>query len=230
MRHGRCRRVHCPRARAGRTRASRLRTVDLDPFLAAGDLLYDGPWLAERLAAIAPFLEQQPDAIHPITRAVILEAARYSAVDAFNAEYRRRELALRPPPRGLDVDAIALPSVPAIPTLADVAADPIGVNARLGRFSTFVNLLDLCAVAVPGGLLPSGLPIGFTLVAPACSDRFLLSLAHRYQQMVDRPLGAVGSGPSRRCDEWLTRSTRVAAGVGAARRRRRPSERATAQR
>ena len=78
-----------------------------------------------------------------------------------------------------------------IPTLEMVAADPIGVNARLGQFSTFVNLLDLCAVAVPGGRLPSGLPVGFTLIAPALSDRLLLSIAHQYQSMVDRPLGAL---------------------------------------
>ncbi len=65
------------------------------------------------------------------------------------------------------------------------------MNARLGRFSTFVNLLDLCAVAVPGGMLPTGLPVGFTLVAPACSDRFLLALADDYQRLVDRPLGAL---------------------------------------
>ena len=108
------------------------------------------------------------------------------------------------------VDAIVVPSLPTIPTLADVAADPIGVNARLGQFSTFVNLLDLCAVAVPGGMLPSGFPVGFTLIAPALSDLFLLSLADQYQQMVDRPLGALDVG------------------IGSTdRRRRRPSARPT---
>ncbi len=82
--------------------------------------------------------------------------------------------------------------MPTIPTIEQVAADPIGLNTRLGLFSTFVNLLDLCAIALPGGLLPSGLPVGFTLVAPACSDRFLLSLGDDYQRLVDRPLGALG--------------------------------------
>ncbi len=168
-----------------------LRRVDLDAFLSAGELLYGGPWIAERYAAVGQFIEDHPDEVHPTTRAIILDARRFDAAAVFAAEYRRRELALTAARVWLDVDAIAVPSLPGVPTLADVAADPIGANARLGQFSTFVNLLDLCAVAVPGGMLPSGFPVGFTLVAPACSDRFLLSLAHHYEQMVDRPLGAV---------------------------------------
>ncbi len=137
-------------------------------FLAAGALLYDGPWLAERHAAVGRFIEQHPDDVHPITRSIILGARRFNAADAFAAEYRRRELAIDGRRRrGVDVDAIVVPSVPTDPDAREVAADPIGVNARLGQFSTFVNLLDLCAVAVPGGMLASGFPVGFTLIAPA---------------------------------------------------------------
>ena len=168
-------------------------TVDMAPFLAAGALLYDGPWLAERHAAVGRFIEQHPDEIHPITRSIISDAGRFDASDAFTAEYRRRELVRASASTWSGVDAIVVPSLPTIPTLDDVAADPIGVNARLGKFSTFVNLLDLCAVAVPGGLLPTGVPVGFTLIAPALSDLFLLTLADQYQQMVDRPLGALAA-------------------------------------
>jgi allophanate hydrolase len=166
------------------------REVDLSGFLAAGALLYDGPWLAERHAAVGRFIEQHPDEIHPITRSIISDASRFDASEAFAAEYRRRALAGSVAAAWLDVDAIVVPSLPLVPTLEMVAADPIGVNARLGQFSTFVNLLDLCAVAVPGGKLANGVPVGFTLIAPALSDLFLLSLAGEYQQMVDRPLGA----------------------------------------
>jgi len=171
----------------------RLRQVDVGPFLDVGDLLYDGPWLAERDATVGEFIDAHAADVHPITRDIISGARRFSATDMFRAEYRRRELARQAATVWVDVDAIVVPSVPTVPTLVDVEADPIGINARLGMFSTFVNLLDLCAVAVPGGLLASGLPVGFTLVAPACSDWFLLDLADRYQRMVDRTLGATGS-------------------------------------
>ncbi|MET0908671.1 MAG: allophanate hydrolase [Ilumatobacteraceae bacterium] len=172
----------------------RFREVDLDPFFAAGELLYDGPWVAERHAAVGRFIEQHPDDVHPVTRSIISDASRFDASEAFAAEYRRRRLALRAAATWAEVDAIVVPSLPTIPTIADVAADPIATNARLGQFTTFVNLLDLCAVAVPGGMLPSGLPVGFTLIAPALRDLFLLALADQYQQMVDRPLGALDVG------------------------------------
>ena len=192
MRRGARRSVREAHRRAGDPRCH-LRRVDLGPFLEAGALLYEGPWLAERHVGVGPFIEDHPDDVHPITRSIILGATRFSAADAFAAEYRRRELAIRAAAAWRDVDAIVLPSVPTIPTIEQVAADPIGLNTRLGQFSTFVNLLDLCAIALPGGLLPSGLPVGFTLVAPACSDRFLLGLGDDYQRLVDRPLGALGA-------------------------------------
>jgi allophanate hydrolase len=170
-----------------------VRRIDLRPFLEAGALLYDGPWLAERHAAVGQFIDEHPDDVHPITRSIIMGAGRFTAADAFAAEYRRRELVIETASTWRDVDVVVVPSVPTIPTIDEVAADPIGLNARLGRFSTFVNLLDLCAVAVPGGKLPTGIPVGFTLVAPACSDLFVLALADDYQRFFDRPLGALGA-------------------------------------
>ncbi len=133
----------------------RLRPIDVGPFLEVGDLLYDGPWLAERDAAIGEFLDAHPTEVHAVPRDIITGGRRFSARDLFRAEYRRRELAQRAATAWAGVDAIVVPSVPTVPTLAAVEADPIGINTRLGLFSTFVNLLDLCAVAVPGGFLPS---------------------------------------------------------------------------
>jgi len=175
----------------------RLRQVDLRPFLAVGDLLYDGPWVAERLAAVGGFIAAHRDDVLPLTRSIIEGAARFGAVDAFAAEYRRRELALEAATTWSAVDALVLPSVPGIPTLAEVAADPVGENVRLGRFATFVNLLDLCAVAVPGGFTTAGHPAGFTLVAPALHDHYLLGLTDAYERMVDRPVGALPGVPVR---------------------------------
>jgi allophanate hydrolase len=181
----------------------RLRPVDLQPFLAVGDLLYDGPWVAERLAAVGSFIEAHPDDVLPVTRSIITGAARFGAVDAFAAEYRRRTLALEAAAAWATVDAIVVPTVPRIPTVAEVAADPVGVNMALGRYTTFANLLDLCAVATPGGFTAAGRPAGFTLLAPACHDRFLLGLADAYERLVDRPAGALGVRPERRAVQPL---------------------------
>ncbi len=154
--------------------------------------MYDGPWVAERLAAVGDFVDAHPDDVLAVTRSIIMGARRFSAADAFRAEYRRRELAMATARVWDVIDVLCLPSVPGVPTLDDVAADPFGANARLGRFSTFVNLLDLCAVATPGGFTgtgAAGLPAGFTLVGPACTDRLLLTLAGQYHDVhgSDRP-------------------------------------------
>jgi allophanate hydrolase len=132
-----------------------------------------------------------------VTRSIITGAARFGAVDAFAAEYRRRTLALEAAVAWATVDALVVPTVPRIPTVAEVAADPVGVNMALGRYTTFANLLDLCAVATPGGFTMAGRPAGFTLLAPARHDRFLLGLADAYERLVDRPAGALGSRPER---------------------------------
>ncbi len=182
---------------------ARVNVVDMAPFLAVGDLMYDGPWVAERLAAVGDFIEGHPDDVLAVTRAIILGARRFSADDAFRAEYHRRELAIATAGVWDEVDVLCVPSVPGVPSLDDVVADPVGVNARLGRFSTFVNLLDLCAVATPGGFTSHGgagrLPAGFTLIGPACTDRLLLALAGQYQEThgSDRALGALQRGRPR---------------------------------
>lgn len=169
-----------------------VREIDFMPFLAAGALLYAGPWIAERFAAVGGFIEAHPDEVLEVTRKIILEASAYSATDAFANEYRRRELLAEAAAATADVDLIVVPSIPTVPSVEQVRVEPVSVNTRMGRFSTFVNLLDLCAVAVPGGFGPTGIPVGFTLIGPPCADRRLLDLARQYQRVFDRPLGALG--------------------------------------
>jgi allophanate hydrolase len=171
--------------------------VDVAPLLAIGALLYQGPWVAERLAGVGDFLAQHPAAGLPLTRGIIERAAAYTAVDAFRAGYRLRELCRDARPTWDVVDALVLPSVPRIPTVADVEAAPLAVNAELGLFSTFVNLADLCAVAVPGGRTVAGLPVGFTLVAPAGHDRALLAVVAEHQASVGTAVGADVADPPR---------------------------------
>jgi allophanate hydrolase len=154
--------------------------VDLDPFLETGRLLYDGPWVAERYAVAGEWLARGGPGIDPAVREIVLGGRAWSAVDVFRAQEQLAGLRQWADATWLGIDTLLLPTAPFHPTHADVAADPIGVNARLGTFTTFANLLDLCAVAVPAGTRSDGLPFGVTLLAPAFHDTALLDLAARW--------------------------------------------------
>jgi allophanate hydrolase len=151
--------------------------VDLDPFLEAGRLLYAGPWLAERRAVVEACAEGDLD---PSVRSAVASGARWSAADVFRAQETLAALAARTAETWAGIDVLLVPTAPTHPTLAEVAADPLGVNDRLGTFTTFANLLDLCAVALPATPRPDGMPFGVTLLAPAFADAALLDLAARW--------------------------------------------------
>ena len=157
----------------------RMVEVDLSAFLEAALLLYEGPWVAERIAAFGDFVTAHPDAVDPVVRQVVDAGHGYSAVDAFRGADHLRRLRRRAEQVTEDVDLLALPSVPTVPTLQEVAADPLGPNARLGTFTNFVNLLDLAALAVPLDPRGDGLPAGVTLVGRACTDPWLRQLGAR---------------------------------------------------
>ncbi len=167
--------------------------IDLAPFVAAAELLYGGPWVAERHAAIRALFDRRPDALLPVIRRIVGEAARYSATDAFEAAYRLATLRRASEAAWASCDALLLPTAGTIYTRAEVAADPLGPNTRLGRYTNFVNLLDLAAIAVPSAFRPDGLPFGVTFVAPAGTDRWLCDLGAAWQQATALPLGATGA-------------------------------------
>ena len=150
--------------------------VDVTPLLEAADLLYAGPWLAERWLAFGDRMDDDP-AVDPTVRDIVRRGAAITASDAFAGFARLAELARSAEPLWSRLDALLLPTTPTHPTLAAVAADPIGVNSTLGRFTNMANLLDLCGVAVPGPLRADGLPFGVQLLAPAGHDQSLLDLA-----------------------------------------------------
>jgi allophanate hydrolase len=161
--------------------------VDVGPFLAAARLLYESAFLAERLAAFGHLLDG--DQVDPTVRQIVLGARRFSGADAFSALHELARLRRAADQVFLGADAVLLPVTPGHPTLADVAADPIGTNSRLGTFTNMANLLDLSAVAVPAGTRPDGLPFGVQLLAPAFADRPLLDLAARWTgEPVDPPV------------------------------------------
>ncbi|MEO6021950.1 MAG: allophanate hydrolase [Burkholderiales bacterium] len=168
--------------------------IDFADFLETARLLYGGPWVAERYQAIRPFIERQPGSLHDITRTITLAAQSYTAADTFAALYRLQELKRRTAGIWKHIDVLVTPTAGTIYTIADVLNDPIKLNSNLGYYTNFMNLLDLCGVAVPAGFLGNGLPFGVTFGAPAFSDRPLLDLARRWQAVFPLRLGATTSG------------------------------------
>lgn len=174
-----------------RARASGATLIELDfePLFEVAALLYDGPWVAERYAAAQALIEAQPDAMDPTVRAVISRAVGHSAVDAFRGQYRLQALKRVAQSFWQQVDVLLVPSTPRHPTHDEVRADPIGVNAQLGRYTNFVNLLGWSALALPASTTASGLPFGLTLIAPANADAALLRWGQAWQQMSGLTLG-----------------------------------------
>jgi allophanate hydrolase len=163
---------------------------DYAPFKATADLLYDGPWVAERYAAIESLMRDDPGALFPTTRAVIANAGKYDAVATFKALYRLE--ALRREAQGVwnDIDVMALPTSGTIFTLEQLKAEPVLNNTRLGYYTNFVNLLDLAALAVPAGMRADGLPSGITFVGPAWADAALAALGEAFHRDTGLTMGA----------------------------------------
>ncbi len=155
--------------------------IDFAPFLEAALLLYEGPWVSERFAAIEEFLKENPESLHPVTRAIISKGGDPKAVDAFKAQYRLRALKQRADEVMRSIDFIATPTAGTAYTVEEVEAEPVKLNSNLGYYTNFMNLLDLSACAVPAGRLPaSGVPWGITLIGPSFAEKALLEVAERF--------------------------------------------------
>jgi allophanate hydrolase len=163
---------------------------DLEPFYETARLLYEGPWIAERYLVIRDLLASSPEAIHPVTREITLPGARLSAADTFAALYRLQAL------RGISkrtftgLDAVVLPTAPTAYSTAQVLANPIELNSRLGTYTNFVNLLDLCGLALPSAIRADDIPFGITLLAPAGQDARLASIGRLFHADTGLALGA----------------------------------------
>jgi allophanate hydrolase len=156
--------------------------VDISPLRAAGDLLYDGPWVAERLTELEPWIDAHPTSLLPVTATVLASGRTKLAVDAFRGFHRLAELVAELEPTWSAVDAIVLPTVASTPTVAETLADPHRMNTRMGQYTMFANLLDLAAIAAPASFdQGTGRPAGVTFYAPAGQDGRLASLAAQFQ-------------------------------------------------
>jgi allophanate hydrolase len=165
---------------------------DLEPFYETARLLYEGPWVAERYLVIRDLLASSPDSIHPVTREITAAGARLSAAETFSALYRLQALRGVAARTFADLDAIVLPTAPTAYLTAQVLANPIELNSRLGTYTNFVNLLDLCGLALPSAVRADGIPFGITLLAPAGNDAALASIGRVFHADTGLTVGAKG--------------------------------------
>ena len=170
--------------------------IDFSAFKEAAALLYAGPWVAERLAALEPL----PEEMNPVVKAIITGATKYTAVDVFKAQYKLQELIRKAAKEWAKMDLLFLPTTGATYTIDEVNADPIQLNTNLGYYTNFVNLMDLAAVAIPAGFRQNGLPFGVQLIGPAFTDEALLSVAqslqNRDQSLKSRDRKGAGFSPA----------------------------------
>ena len=169
--------------------------IDIEPFYEAARLLYEGPWVAERYLTVRALVASSPESMHPVTRQILLAGSHGSAADAFAAFYQLDDLRGARDRTFRTVDVIVLPTAPTIYTVEQVLDDPIGLNSRLGTYTNFVNLLDLCGLAVPASLRADGVPFGVTLLAPAGQDTALAAIGRQFHHATGLPLGALGYKP-----------------------------------
>jgi allophanate hydrolase len=187
-----------------------VKEIDFEPFLEAARLLYEGPWIAERYAAVGAFIDAHSAEVYPITRQIIEAGKRPTAAAAFAGEYTLKKLLRQTEPVWSQFDLVATPTAGTIYRLAELEADPLGLNANLGYYTNFMNLFDLSGVAVPAGFRADGLPFGITLVGPRGADRDLLHIAGQVQRASVPTLGALkvplperGVPPTRLRDGYL---------------------------
>src|SRR5713101_6041627 len=165
---------------------------DLEPLYETARLLYEGPWVAERYLVIRNLLASSPDAIHPVTREITAAGARLTAAETFSALYRLQALRKIAERAFANMDAIVLPTAPTAYTTAQVLANPVELNSRLGTYTNFVNLLDLCGLALPASIRPDGIPFGITLLAPAGRDAQLAGIGRVFHADTALKMGAKG--------------------------------------
>jgi allophanate hydrolase len=166
--------------------------IEIGLFLEVAQRLYEGPWVAERSAALRSIIDMRPDMLYPATRAILELGLERRAVDAFDAFHLLQEARRQAALLFVQYDALLLPTVPFCPTLAEVDADPLGPNRRLGTFTNFANLCDMAGFAVPIGFGPNGVPIGGVLLGPAWSEGRLAGVADALHRQFATTVGATG--------------------------------------
>lgn len=164
--------------------------IDFGPLLRTAELLYAGPWVAERLEASAALLRDQPQAFDPVVGRILANATSVKATDVFSGQRRLAGLRTQAAALMANVDMLAVPTSPTIFTRQEIEADPVNLNAELGRYTNFANLLNMCGLAVPTGFREDGLPAGVTLLAASGRDSLLCSTGRALQASCNKRVGA----------------------------------------
>ena len=164
--------------------------IDFTPLYAIAAMRYQGAWVAERHTVIADLLKTNPDAVHPVTRQIIGLAERLSADDAFKGFYRLAELKRNAAPMLAGLDMLCVPTIPDFATVEELQVDPIGPNNRMGTYTNFVNLMDMCGIAVPTAPRSDGRPGSVTLLAKAGQDANIAAVAREFERDCPRTMGA----------------------------------------
>jgi allophanate hydrolase len=170
-----------------------IRELDFTPIFEVAKMLYEGAWVAERMTVIEDLLRKDPDAVHPVTRQIVGHADSLSAADAFRGIYRLAELKRATEPMLSGLDLLCVPTIPTFYSRADLDADPVTPNSRLGTYTNFVNLMDMCGIAVPVAPRSDGRPGSITLLARAGQDSLTAALAYWVQRTCAASLGATGA-------------------------------------
>ncbi len=189
-----------------------LKEIDFEPFLEAAKLLYEGPWVSERYIATQPLIDDNPEVIFPVVRDIIAPGGKPPATDLFKAQYRLKELKMVCDAILGSVDSLITPTAGRHFTIEEMLAEPIKANSQLGLYTNFMNLLDMTSIAVPTQLFTRAtgktMPFGITLVGPSLSDRWLLSIANRVQQIFELTAGNTGHAlPDRQSNAVVNPST-----------------------
>ena len=169
-----------------------VQTLAFDTLFEVANLLYYGPWVAERVVGARSIYEQQPEALLPVIQQVLDVHQRFNAADTFAAQYKLQDLKQQAEKIWEKVDVLCVPSAPRHPSIAEVQADPIAVNSEMGTYTNFVNLLGWSAIAIPASQLPNGLPFGITLIAPAWREPDLVRWAQQLHAQANLPAGVTG--------------------------------------
>jgi len=170
----------------------RVQALPFDALFEVANLLYYGPWVAERVVGARSIYEQQPEALLPVIRQVLDVHQRFNAADTFNAQYQLQDLRQQAENIWQQCDVLCVPSAPRHPSMAEVEADPIGVNSEMGTYTNFVNLLGWSAIAIPASQLPDGLPFGITLIAPGWREPDLVRWAQQLEAQTNLCAGVTG--------------------------------------
>ena len=170
-------------------------------FMETQRLLYEAPFLAERTASVAPIIQGHESALHPATRQILESAGEWTAVETYRAIHRLAELTRDARRLLADTDVFVVPSTPTIYRVAEIEEEPIVLNARLGTYTNFVNLMGMCGIATPAGFRPDGMPQGITVLAPPFQEARAAAIASAHHRVLDICLGATSAFVPRASDE-----------------------------